>query len=77
MDRLIKKIKQLMRKIQYELSHERCYEEMEEDGIASNGKCCGMVGGDRTTDYTAEFCLDCPYFVPINSQEVNDGKTDR
>lgn len=69
MERLIKKVKQLMKKIRYELSHESCYDKMEEDGVAKNGNCCGVVGGDRTTDYTAEFCLDCPYYSPVNSQE--------
>ena len=69
MKRLIKEVRALMRKIQYKLSHESCYDEMEADGVASNGSCCGMVGGDRTTDYIAEFCLDCPYFSPVNSKE--------
>lgn len=69
LSRLIEKVKQIMGKIRYELSHESCYDKMEEEGVASNGCCCGVVGGDRTTDYTAEFCLDCPYYSPINSQE--------
>lgn len=69
LSRLIDKVKKTMWKIQYKLSHERCYDEMEADGIASYGRCCGMVGGDRTTDYTAEFCLGCPYYSPVNSQE--------
>ena len=68
-ERLIEKVKQIMRKIQYELSHESCYDKMEADGVAVNGSCCGVVGGDRTTDYTAEFCLDCPYYSSVNSQE--------
>lgn len=67
--RLIQKVKQTMGKIQYELSHESCYDKMEADGVAVNGNCCGVVGGGKTTDYTAEFCLDCPYYSPANSQE--------
>ena len=25
------------------------------------GKCCGVCGGDNTTGYMADMCIDCPY----------------
>ena len=42
-------------------SKDTCYMEMEKQGIAKNQKCCGLVGGDRYTDYLSYTCVDCPY----------------
>lgn len=33
---------------------EQCYKER-------GGKCGGVCGGDNTTGYMADMCIDCPY----------------
>ena len=69
MDGLFGKGKWIMRKYQYELFYDSCYDKMKAYGVAVYGKCCGVFGGDRNTDDTAESCLDCPYYSPVSSQE--------
>ena len=51
-------------RVKYWLSREYCYDEMEEKGYASMGRCCGLVGGDKWSDYTAYSCIDCPHYTP-------------
>lgn len=41
--------------------HEKCYTEMVKRGIASEGKCGGLVGGTKNTGYLQEMCIDCPF----------------
>ena len=52
-------------KAKYWLSRECCYDEMEKRGYASQGKCCGLVGGDNWSDNTMYMCIDCPHYTPI------------
>ena len=61
LNQMIKRIE----KIKYRLSHEYCYDEIEEKGYASMGRCCGLVGGDKWSDYTNYDCINCPYYTPI------------
>ena len=41
--------------------HDKCYSEMLKRGIASEGKCGGLVGGTKNTGYLQEMCIDCPF----------------
>lgn len=52
-------------KAKYRMSRERCYNEMEGKGYASQGRCCGLVGGDSWSDYLMYTCMDCPHHTPI------------
>lgn len=45
-------------KAKYWLSRECCYDEMEEKGYASQGRCCGLMGGDNWSDNTMYMCID-------------------
>ena len=58
--------------LKYKLSYENCYDSMEGKGLAVFGSCCGVVGGDKITDYTNESCLGCPYYTPIPCEESNN-----
>lgn len=55
------KILAIYYKIKYKLSKDYCYTEMEKRGYACFGKCCGLSGGDRYTEYLNYSCVDCPY----------------
>ena len=66
----------IIEKIKYRSFHKSCYGTMEKEGFASNECCFGVSGGNRGTDYTAEFCLNCPYYTPINRQEEKNGAVD-
>ena len=57
------KIKLLLRKIEYYLSREYCYDCMEQKGSAAFCMCCGMAGGDSQSNYLSYSCMDCPYFT--------------
>ena len=41
--------------------HDKCYSEMVKRGIASEGRCGGLVGGTKNTGYLQEMCIDCPF----------------
>ena len=43
-------------------SKEKCYDNMELRGIAFNGVCSGVCGGDYNTGYLSYDCIDCKYF---------------
>lgn len=43
--------------------HSQCYDIMERRGYAAFGNCSGVVGGDVTTNYLCNSCMDCKYFV--------------
>lgn len=61
---MIKFLKNLISKIKYNISHDRCYDTMEERGIAASGLCGGIVGGSKATGYLSEGCIGCPYWTP-------------
>ena len=42
-------------------NNDKCYSEMVKRGIASEGKCGGLVGGTKNTGYLQEMCIDCPF----------------
>lgn len=63
-------LERLIKKIKYHLSTEWCYDRMEADGIASMGRCCGVVGGTRATDYLSEMCIGCPHWVPVKEEDT-------
>lgn len=54
-----------VKKMKYQVSRECCYDEMEEKGYASQGRCCGLMGGDNWSDNTMYMCIDCPHYTPI------------
>lgn len=47
----------------FDMDHERCYSRRRsQDGFTQEDKsCCGMVGGDRFTDYLCYSCIGYPY----------------
>ena len=61
-------IRKIVEKIKFHLSHEWCYTRMEADGVAVMGCCCGVVGGDRTSDYLSYMCMDCPHWIPCDTK---------
>ena len=61
---MFKLINRLVGWFKYHFSHEWCYDSMEMAGIASMGRCCGVAGGNRESNYLAEMCMDCPHWVP-------------
>lgn len=54
--------------------YDKCYSEMENDGIAVFGCCRGLTGGTRHTDYLQEKCVDCPYLVFLNNKGDKTGE---
>lgn len=43
--------------------HEICYMELDKEKmLETNGKCKGLAGGDRYSNYLSYECIDCPYF---------------
>ena len=43
-------------------NHDKCYKNMESDGHAKDGCCCGQVGGNASTENLSMCCCDCKYF---------------
>ena len=43
--------------------YDKCYSEMEDNGIAVFGCCSGLSGGSYETNYLQHSCVDCPYLV--------------
>ena len=60
--KIFKKIKQFIKSCKIS-SYDKCYHQMEIQGFAVFMCCCGMAGGDSSTDYLSYTCVDCPYFV--------------
>lgn len=56
-------LRKFIKWLKYHLSHQWCYDRMEERGIAILGCCSGIVGGSKETNYLSEDCCDCPYFT--------------
>ena len=48
--------------------YDKCYSDMEAEGVAAFGCCHGLFGGTRHTNYLQESCVDCPYLVLINKK---------
>lgn len=40
-----------------------CYDDREEDGIASMGLCCGVLDPDGNASM---MCMECPHYTPTN-----------
>jgi hypothetical protein len=66
MTKILKKIGGWLRSIICN-RYSNCYLEREGEGIAIFGLCGGLLGGDKHSDYVQYECIDCPYFVGINS----------
>lgn len=49
--------------------YERCYTIREYEGIAAMRCCCGVVGGDKTTEYLSPSCIGCPYLELVEKNE--------
>lgn len=62
MFRLLEKVIKFLRNL-FWTDYDICYEEMESRGIGVFGMCCGLVGGDRHTDYLSYECVSCPHLV--------------
>lgn len=45
-----------------------CYDQQEAEGHAVFGNCGGLTGGNWSTGYLSEECIDCPYLVLINEK---------
>lgn len=56
-------------------SHSKCYDMMEDRGIAVFDCCCGLVGGDANTNHLQYHCIDCPYYVENQSFEMKRRST--
>ena len=46
-----------------------CYNNMES---ATGGKCSGMSGGTKATEYLSEICINCPYFC-LDKKDIGLG----
>ena len=42
-------------------SYEKCYLNSVNEGNAYDGRCGGLAGGTKATDYLSEHCVSCPY----------------
>jgi hypothetical protein len=62
---MFKKFKKVFHKIHLTGIQERCYTNMENQGIAAMGCCCGLAGGDRFSGFIQYQCIDCKYLTPI------------
>ena len=51
----------LIKKVIYFFSYEKCFKEKEYEGHAAFGLCSGMAGGDKETDYLSYCCISCPH----------------
>lgn len=51
------------------VDYDTCYRENIRAGIADEDGCCGLLGGDRNTNYLQYDCIGCPYLKLINKEE--------
>lgn len=58
---MLKRLKSILTKLGYLISHDKCYSEMEKKGKAVFNCCCGVTGGDSTTNYLNYDCINCKY----------------
>ena len=61
-------IRKFIKWLKYYFSHQWCYDQMEERGIAIFGCCNGVAGGSKATNYLSESCMDCPYFTLVDGE---------
>lgn len=47
--------------------YDKCYSEMENDGIAVFGCCHGIAYGTQNIGYLSKKCIHCPYYTSVNS----------
>lgn len=66
---MLKKLISFLSKIFILDEFEKCYNRMEDMGIAVFGCCCGVSGGDNNTDYLSETCVSCPHLVLCDIKE--------
>lgn len=50
-------------------AYDDCYNNMES---ATGGKCSGMSGGTKATEYLSEICINCPYFC-LDKKDIGLG----
>lgn len=63
----------IVKSIFFTSDYDKCYSEMEYEGIAVFGLCDGIVGGDEHTEYLNYDCIDCPYFVhTVDKDKTNE-----
>lgn len=66
-------LRKFFRWLKYHLSHEWCYDYMKSRGSAMDGRCNGLAGGSKATNYLSESCCDCPYFT-LHDGERREGE---
>ena len=66
---MLKKIINFLSKIFILSDYEKCYNRMEDAGIAIFGCCCGVTGGDATTNNLSYDCISCPHLVLCDNKE--------
>lgn len=71
---MLKKIIDFLSKIFILNEFEKCYNKMEDKGIAVFGCCCGVSGGDALTNYLSYTCVSCPHLVLCNNKEKEHEK---
>lgn len=68
---MLNKIKMMIERIKHYFSHKCCYDNMERQGTAIFGMCCGVTGGDINSDYLSSQCMDCPYLTLTGGNSNN------
>ena len=63
-------LRKFIKWLKYRLSHEWCYDQMEERGVAAFGCCCGLAGGSKATNYLSEMCCDCPHWTLTDGERI-------
>ena len=59
----------LMKKLLFRFSKDYCFDQMiKSDNITLNKKCCGMVGGDRQSNYLSYSCIGCKYLYKTKEE---------
>lgn len=73
--KIMNKIKEFITGIFSLSDHSRCYNDMEDRGIAVFQMCSGLSGGDIHTDYLSYQCIGCPYLV-LTPAKVKEKKNE-
>lgn len=73
MKKVINKMSDWWKKVCYYFSRQRCYDEMEDLGIAVFDMCSGKTGGVKETNYLNFDCIGCPFYTNISDKgDEND-----